>query len=380
MADKQISEELKEQISKLERPNIAVIGGTGVGKSSLINAVFGKELAKTGAGLPVTQEFCRYPGDEYSENVPIFIYDSAGYEAEKEKEFVEGVLNFLSNKKKEGVDKQIHLVWYVINASSGRVQEFEKKIVDNINQKGIPAIIILSQCDRAKEEEIDGIKAALEKFNLSKVYDVLKVAASPLEVKGKRICDPFGLEELVNKTVELLPDMYTDALIAAQIVDLRAKRPVVWKYISIAAGTCFAAQASPVPVGTPALIAAQTGLCMSIASVYGYREVGEFLVTIGSITAFNAFLTAAIGDLIGVLLPGAGLATAGGSASYVVVFGLTCNAVFEKLAHNNLQGSNKEEIKQYLRDSFRKEFEKYSLLRISSPEALEIMKKTFLDS
>ncbi|WYX20332.1 GTPase [Achromobacter xylosoxidans] len=46
------------------RVNILVAGKTGVGKSTLINAVFRGELAKTGAGKPVTQttqEFSR-PG------------------------------------------------------------------------------------------------------------------------------------------------------------------------------------------------------------------------------------------------------------------------------------------------------------------------------
>jgi predicted GTPase len=379
MTEKQISDELKEQIRKLPSPNIAVIGGTGVGKSSLINAAFGRDLAKAGAGLPVTQEFCRYPADEESEDFPIYIYDSAGFEANKTTEFVNGVSSFLAQKKTEGIDKQIHLVWYVINAASARVQEFEKKIIDNINQQDIPAIIILSQCDRAKEEEINAIKEALKTFKLNNVYEVLEVAASPLIVKGKPICEPFGLQELIDQTVKLLPEILTDAVIAAQVVNLQAKRQLVWKHISVAAASSFAAQAVPVPVGVPALIAAQTGLCMSIASVYGYREVGDFLVNIGSVTAFNAVLTAAFGDFIGFFFPGAGVATAGASASYVVVFGLACNAVFEKMAKDNLQGKGREAIEKYLTDSFRQEFEKYSLLRIGSLESLEIVKKNFLN-
>jgi predicted GTPase len=40
--------------------NILVIGKTGVGKSTLINAIFGEETAKTGAGFPVTQYFEKY--------------------------------------------------------------------------------------------------------------------------------------------------------------------------------------------------------------------------------------------------------------------------------------------------------------------------------
>ena len=44
--------------------NILICGKTGVGKSTLINAVFGDHLAKTGIGQPVTQ------GIELIENPP----------------------------------------------------------------------------------------------------------------------------------------------------------------------------------------------------------------------------------------------------------------------------------------------------------------------
>jgi 50S ribosome-binding GTPase len=40
---------------KFRQVNLAVFGKTGVGKSTLINAIFGEEVARTGIGRPVTE-------------------------------------------------------------------------------------------------------------------------------------------------------------------------------------------------------------------------------------------------------------------------------------------------------------------------------------
>ena len=45
---------ISEKIKNLNTLNIIVAGKTGVGKSTLINAVFRDKLAETGMGKPVT--------------------------------------------------------------------------------------------------------------------------------------------------------------------------------------------------------------------------------------------------------------------------------------------------------------------------------------
>ena len=64
--------ELKQRVSAvgegaLPAANIIISGVAGSGKSTLINAIFGEELAKTGIGKPVTDYIEKYE----KENAPV---------------------------------------------------------------------------------------------------------------------------------------------------------------------------------------------------------------------------------------------------------------------------------------------------------------------
>ena len=63
-----------EAKSKFGRFNLAIIGSSGVGKSSLVNAVFGRDWAKVGKGLPVTR------GVQYFNDDSLGIWDVEGFE------------------------------------------------------------------------------------------------------------------------------------------------------------------------------------------------------------------------------------------------------------------------------------------------------------
>ncbi len=57
------------------------------GKSSLINALFGKEMAKVGIGKPVTQHLEKYVDEEKG----LILWDTKGIEAEDYQNTMESI-------------------------------------------------------------------------------------------------------------------------------------------------------------------------------------------------------------------------------------------------------------------------------------------------
>ena len=376
-----IEGEFRKFISDLSHPNIAIIGRTGVGKSSLINAVFGINTAAIGSGLPITQNFVRYPPKEEDSKFPIVLYDSPGYEATRELEWFDDVLQFFNLKEKEGLDSRINLVWYVINASSGRVEFFEIDIIKNILERNIPVIIVLSQCDRAKASEIFALKKIIASFNLKNIESIIGVSASPLEIRGKPICEPFGLEELVDKSTEKLPSDYLDAFIIAQITDLNSKKKLAWKYIAAAASVSFGAGFIPIPGSTPVVaFSTQVVLCSRIAAVYGFKDFAKNLTRIGisSIGTLVNFLSTTSLDFLSGIFPPSSILSGASAGTFITVVGLAYTSVLDKLARTRVFVEDKKTVEEFLKKTFREELRKYSIIQVRSKKDLDDLGKSFL--
>jgi small GTP-binding protein len=378
MDDEQKS--FQELLKSIESPNIAVIGKVGVGKSSLINAVFGVEVAKVGAGESVTQDYTRYDPDFLGVKLPVVLFDSPGYEAGNEDEFVQKTFQFLAELNSQGVEKQIHLVWYVVSASSARFEEFDARIINEINSHNIPAIIVLSQCDRASANERESLKKVIASSSLSKVYDVIEVSAFPLVINDQPICQPFGLKELVNKTIENLPKIYSEAVILAQTVNVEAKRDVAWKYVQEAALASLGVGVIPISGTAPiATLSSLSYLVKRLTALYGYSELafdmGLAGITVSGVIAFgmNAIL-----DTFSFF--GTSVITGAAAGTQTLLTGLAYARTCERLAKEKVRGSQTN-IKDILKKTFREEFERLSKmgLKVSSVEDVSKAGRNYLD-
>ena len=204
--------------------NIIVAGISGVGKSTLLNAVFGKEVAVTGVGRPQTSQAKSYQ----SGDVPIRIWDTVGFEMSEDGKRTAETLNAIREiiaSKSDCNDPfdRIHAIWYCINASSHRIQPTEADFIAKLTKLGVPFIIVMTQCfgddDDEFEREIKNILAE----NGVKGLPAIQVLAKPKKFKNGSVEPSKGLEELVDITVEKMPEYLKTSFIAAQRVSKAEK-------------------------------------------------------------------------------------------------------------------------------------------------------------
>lgn len=218
--------------------NIMVAGITGTGKSTLLNAVFGSELAATGKGRPVTSHIDEYQND----SVPIHIWDTVGLELDsaKTKESINSIRDTIASKAdSDDQFDHVHAIWYCINSGSSRYQGAELDFIKNLHSIGVPFIIVLTQCI-GDPDEIDCFEAQIREINTSMGMtdiEIVQVCAQDFKLRGFTI-EAFGLDVLVQKTLEKLPDFIKGGFVAAQNVSKVQKRDycgeILVKYVDAA--------------------------------------------------------------------------------------------------------------------------------------------------
>lgn len=218
--------------------NIMVAGITGTGKSTLLNAVFGSDMAQTGKGRPITEHI-----DEYdSPNIPIHIWDTVGLEldSEKTKDSINAIRQTIASKaSSDDQFDRVHAIWYCINSGSSRYQGAELDFIKNLHSIGVPFIIVLTQCI-GEEEEINAFENKIREINKSMCMDdidIVQVCAKEFKTRVFTI-PAFGLDTLVDTTIKKMPDFIKSGFVAAQKVSKVQKRvqceEIIYEYVKAA--------------------------------------------------------------------------------------------------------------------------------------------------
>src|SRR5690625_318467 len=103
------------------QPNLLTAGITGVGKSTLVNAVSSQAPARTGHVKPVTMGTREYSRPGF----PLTLFDTRGLETARYEETLQELQQLIV--KRRGLDEKqhIHACWLCISEDSRRVQEAE---------------------------------------------------------------------------------------------------------------------------------------------------------------------------------------------------------------------------------------------------------------
>ncbi|CAI0801918.1 GTPase [Serratia fonticola] len=261
----------QEAISNKEKFNIILFGATGVGKSSLVNAVFGKSIVKAGVGKPVTQHLEKIKIPQKG----IVLWDTKGIESKDYKETINLLRSEIDSsfKNYSNLDDVPHLGWLCIDASGARVEARDIELISVLKEHSIPIVIVFTKTLEDDTDEF--IREAIKEIDIhhNSYVNGRYVKVNSVERKiGKFYVPVSGLENLVDTSFQCLPDGKKgakQALKKAQMVRLGIRleamkdgaRTIV-HVASLAAGTVGA---SPIPGSDAPLIAAvQSGMIYKI--------------------------------------------------------------------------------------------------------------------
>lgn len=199
----------------MKNVNITVMGKTGAGKSTLINAVLGEDVAPTGIGQAITKENTTYSRRMFvsleSDNEPneyrkimcrVNMHDTVGLEIDPKitKRTLNEIEKHISDTKacdniENGDD--IHLVWFCVNVQCSRIEEYEVELIRELSIKHeIPFIIVLTKC-------YPGMESGLEERVKEIIPEVprKRVLAREAVLGGGIRFLPYGVSKLLGFSV-----------------------------------------------------------------------------------------------------------------------------------------------------------------------------------
>ena len=145
-----------EGINK-DSTNVLIIGKSGVGKSSLLNYMFGRELQKVGVGAPVTIMEVKEFVYKYDDHFEMHIYDTWGLEpsAQKAEEWKNTIFKEIERHDAEKISDWFNTIIFCMNAKSARVEDFEIDIMEELLREKNHVTIALTHCN--SKSDPDGI-------------------------------------------------------------------------------------------------------------------------------------------------------------------------------------------------------------------------------
>lgn len=354
--------ELKKINEKIKKPNVMICGAIGVGKSSLVNDLFGEYVAKVGEGSSTTKGIQVY--SNYSDTINLI--DSEGYEigTKKQEYYRTKILSYIDNNI-DDFETRVHAVIYCISAANKRVHDLDKELMNEIHKKKIPASIVITQVDKVSEQELDDIIHAIKQNIISKNPEVpyfTYCICSDYSDEIKKALQPYvQKEEIVEWSLNVLPEVLQEGFVSALKDGLKEKKKHINKFIlPMYTASAATIAVSPIPFSdSMLLIPIQLTMLTHILNIYGLSKIKGVVTGVLEAqvtTLIGKMLVSVLGNIVKVI-PGIG-SVVGSVINTTVASALTfgvgyaTSEISYKYANDLLAGKTKDILEYYNEEAF----------------------------
>ena len=352
----------------MERGNVLVIGNSGVGKSTLINAVLGEESAATGWGTKgTTKELAIYE----SEKIPFRIIDTVGFEPSfiEELKAINAVKKWSKDCAKDGhEDNQINVIWFCVDGTSSKL--FPKTLKDLSKATSmwetVPVIVVITKSysvpEREQNKEMVNTAFAKQKHYSKNLRRVIPVVASTYVLNDDAYAAPEGITELIDVTNELMPEGIKAGEVDIAAFKLNRKRAMAHGITGVSTTAAVVVGAVPIPFADALILSPiEITLVNTLAQLYGIsknedsKKLFNTIIEVGTVGMAAKEAISALKAIPGVNL-GASVLNAIIAGSIVAALGEGAAYAFEQVYLGKKSVADIDWVKKVMESNFSSQF------------------------
>ena len=353
--------------------NVLVIGNSGVGKSTLINAFLNDEERrekKSYTTRGTTSKIEVYPAN----NVPFQLIDTVGFEPSFLKKHA--AINEIKKWSKDAAvkkneDREINVIWFCVDGTSRKL--FSDTIKNLLKAtkiwKSVPIIVVItkSYSESERKENIcmvqDAFREQSKKLHFGRSEQesshpdaIIPVVAQTYHINQDAAAYTSGLTELIDATNELMPEGKRAAKRDIARFNLGLKRIKAHSLTVAAATTGAVVGAAPLHFADALLLdGEESALVDTLRKIYelpdddNSNKIIKSLLTAGGASAIGKSILAKLKMVPGLNIA-AEILNALVAAAVIFSLGEAATYIFEKIYLGEIDTSELDKIRKLVED------------------------------